>query len=96
MKRILTFVLALSMALSLAACGGKADGDARSDGLGPRGVALGLGGFRRSGCGSGIRGRSGQCGDRQGQHHQQDQEQRGDLFLKQFHVYYLQNDSIRK
>ena len=25
MKRILTFVLALSMALSLAACGGKAD-----------------------------------------------------------------------
>ena len=35
-------------------------------------------------------------GDCQGQHHQQDQEQRGDLFLKQFHVYYLQNDSIRK
>ena len=34
--------------------------------------------------------------DRQGQHHQQDQEQRGDLFLKQFHIDYLQNDSIRK
>ena len=33
------------------AAGGKADCNTRGDGLGPRGVALGLGGFRRSGCG---------------------------------------------
>ena len=31
MKRILTFVLALSMALSLAACGGKADDNKKND-----------------------------------------------------------------
>ena len=52
MKKLLTLVLAGAMTLSLAACGGKADGNTRGDGLGPRGVALGLGGFRRSGCGS--------------------------------------------
>ena len=96
MKKVISLMLALVLALSLTACGGKADGNTRGDGLGPRGIVLGLGGFRRSGCGSGIRGRSGQCGDCQGQHHQQDQEQRGDLFLKQFHIDYLQNDSIRK
>ena len=53
MKRILTFVLALSMALSLAACGGKADDDDAGTGVDVHGLLI-LAHYRAGKAGHGI------------------------------------------